>query len=65
MRYLVYKTFDDDSVYVEVALNSEETKPTGNFVAGSGLEETDTGNIYCYDEKTGEWVLWCSLKEEE
>lgn len=50
--------------YAEFAGNSDEDKPTG-VGAGSIFVETDTGDVYFFDEYTGEWVFQFSFQEQE
>lgn len=52
----------DAKNYVEIALNSNETKPTDMIAAGSVALETDTGKVYLFDETSG-WVLMKTIKE--
>lgn len=40
---------------------STDTKPTGQ-INGSTFYETDTGNLYVYDEEHDEWV--CPWEDE-
>lgn len=53
---------NDARNYVEIALNSLETKPTDMIAAGSVAVETDTGKVYMFDETSG-WVLFKTVKE--
>ncbi len=49
-------TRHDGSVYkCTLAGNSSETKPTAGIMTGSKFIETNTGNIYYFDETTGAW----------
>lgn len=41
--------------YVEIALNSTETKPTEMIADGSIALETDTGNLYIFSETAQSW----------
>lgn len=47
---------------IEFALNSTDTKPTGNLANGSTCIEVDTGNVYLWDEAEAAWVLQYSLQ---
>lgn len=48
--------------YYEIACDSSETKPTENIADGSIITETDTGNVYFFNEKTGSWVKQFSFQ---
>ena len=50
---------------IEIACESTDTKPTGNVITGSLAVEVDTGDIYLFSEKDGDWNKMCSIKEEE
>lgn len=60
MRKLVEKLFtresDANKYYVEISGDSTETKPTFNIVDGSIFTESDTGKVYFFNEKSGDWV---------
>lgn len=49
--------------YVEVALNSSETKPTEMISDGSIALETDTGKLFVFDEAAQSWIVYKTLKE--
>lgn len=49
--------------YIEIACNSEDTKPTEDIATGSVALEADTGDVYVYDEVSEAWVEMCSIKE--
>lgn len=46
----------DSATYLEVALDSTETKPAGNLADGSVCLETDTGKVFFYNENSASWV---------
>lgn len=48
--------------YVEIALDSTETKPTTGIADGSIATETDTGDVYFFNEKTSAWVKQFSFQ---
>lgn len=47
--------------YAEISCLSTDTKPT-IFAQGSIAVETDTGNVYFFDESSGEWVKQFSFQ---
>jgi hypothetical protein len=49
--------------YIEIALDSTETKPTEMVAAGSIALETDTGKVYVFNENTSAWILYKTVKE--
>lgn len=49
--------------YVEIAGASSETKPTTGIAAGSTFLETDTGDLYVFNEAGSAWVKLMTLKE--
>ena len=66
MRYLKHATQEiragEALLYVEIAGDSTETKPTAGIVDGSQFLETDTGDIYVFNERSAAWVKMFSLK---
>ena len=43
--------------YYEGYCDSQDTKPVGNtYAEGSTLIETDTGDVYFYNERLGQWI---------
>ena len=56
IRALVKKPFTDGLNYVELAGLSTDDKPTGGMVTGSKFTEVDTGDVYLYDEVSGDWA---------
>lgn len=69
MRYLQKRGVDgapgalDAKNYVEIALDSSETKPTNMIADGSVALETDTGTMYVFNEKSETWVEYKTVKE--
>ena len=49
--------------YVEMAGASTETKPATGIAAGSTFLETDTGDLYVFNEAGSAWVKFMTLKE--
>lgn len=66
MREIVCRHFvTEDGVqkyYKEIAGESSETKPTTNLISGSWFHETDTGDVYAFDETHSNWVLQFSFQ---
>lgn len=48
--------------YIELACDSSETKPTAGIADGSIATETDTGDVYFFNEKTSAWVKQFSFQ---
>ena len=46
---------------VNIVQTSADVRPTDGIAGGSLLKETDTGNLYTFDESTSEWVLICTV----
>lgn len=66
VRILVDKMHTNEKCYIEVSCLSTDTKPVGNFVTGSILNEVDTGKVYFYNEEANsgaEWVEQFSFQE--
>lgn len=42
--------------FVEIRGKSTEVKPTQYIADGSSFLETDTRQVYFFDEKTGKWI---------
>lgn len=59
-RIIVKRLQDDDVNYYEWAGTSLMSKPTIGCT-GSKFEEVDTGDVYAFNEVTGEWGLLCEL----
>ena len=62
MRELVNKIIKGNDRYVEISGDSEETKPTANIVDGSIFVESNTGDVYLFNEESGDWVKQFSLQ---
>lgn len=66
MRELVKHAYADENnvnlFYVELAGNSDETKPTTGIIDGSICTETDTGKVFFFNEDSGDWVEQFSFK---
>ena len=58
VRILVDKMHTGEKCYIEVSCLSTDTKPVGNFVTGSILNEVDTGNVYFYNEEAASGAEW-------
>jgi len=56
ITYVKQKSYDNDSIYIEIACESSDTKPTDGIATGSVAYEVDTGYIYMFSEKTSAWV---------
>ena len=50
MRIIEQKWMEHDKYYQEMAGKSTENKPTTGIVSGSLFMETDTGDVYVFDE---------------
>ena len=52
--------------YKEGTCDSTDTKPTGNAAKdvseGSSLVESDTGDVYFYNQKTDSWIMQFSFQ---
>lgn len=46
----------------EIFGTSDELKPTNGVAMGSTFTEVDTGDIFLFNETTGEWVNQFSLQ---
>ena len=44
-----------DANIVEIACLHDDTKPTEGIATGSLALEVDTGDIYAFDEVSGDW----------
>ncbi len=42
--------------YIEAAGLSTDTKPIGTIITGSLFMEADTGDVYVFDEESGDWT---------
>lgn len=56
MRTIETKWIEADKNYVELAGKSTESKPTTGIVTGSLFLESDTGDVYVFDETDVAWT---------
>ena len=56
MRIIDRKWMESDKYYIEAAGKSTESKPTTGIVSGSLYMETDTGDVYVFDETDVAWT---------
>lgn len=58
MRWIEVKPIQSGTgmLYAEIAGKSTENKPTENLVAGSLFMETDTGDVYVFEEESSTWT---------
>jgi hypothetical protein len=69
MRITLVKYYDIDPTtgavnrLIEGYCDSTETKPTTGIADGSTLLETDTGDLYVFNEAGAAWVKYMALKE--
>ena len=56
IRNIVERTVGDGLLYIEAAGASSDTKPTSGIVTGILFMESDTGNVYVYDEDGANWT---------
>lgn len=52
---------NDGKYYMEIACNSDETKPISMVAGGSIALETDTLDLYTFDERSETWMLTRNL----
>lgn len=66
MRELVVQLFAVESgvtkFYKEISGDSTETKPTADIIDGSIFAESNTGDVYFFNEKSGDWVKQFSFQ---
>lgn len=55
-RVIERKWIESGKDYVEMAGTSRESKPTTGIVSGSLFMETDTGDVYVFDETDVAWT---------
>ena len=55
VRILNARIVDGQTNYIECACLSTDTKPTANICTGSLALEADTGDVYAFDEVSGDW----------
>lgn len=56
MTTLVERIIKGNDRYVEISGDSTDTKPTANIVDGSIFAESNTGDVYFFNEESGDWV---------
>lgn len=56
IRAVVSKPFAGNLVYAEFFGLSGDTKPTAGIITGSKFTEADTGDVYLFDEVSGDWA---------
>ena len=56
VRILIDRAFDTALHYIEAVGLSADTKPTDGIVSGSIYTEVDTGNVYFFNDVSGQWV---------
>ena len=59
MRYISERIINDEVNFVVISGDSSETKPTANICDGSIFMESDTGDSYTFNEKSGTWIKAC------
>ena len=52
----------ENIVYKEISGDSTDTKPTAGICDGSLFVESDTGDVYFFNEKSGDWVQQFSFQ---
>lgn len=52
-----------DKWHSEMFCLSTDTKPTEDLLTGSAACEVDTGDVYLFDEESGEWIKQLSLQD--
>ena len=53
---VVAKAPDENLFYVEGSCTSTDTKPTDGIADGSIFIESDTGDVYFYNEDSETWI---------
>ena len=61
MKIIKQTVLNDGSFLVEAAGLSTDTKPTRNISTGSIATETNTGDVYMYNESSAAWAKICAL----
>lgn len=61
MKIYEQKTLDDGTFLVKAAGLSTDDKPTRNISTGSLATETNTGDVYMYNESVPGWAKICAL----
>ena len=52
----------ENITYKEISGDSTDTKPTAGICDGSLFVESDTGDVYFFNEKSGDWVQQFSFQ---
>ena len=52
----------ENITYKEISGDSTDTKPTAGICDGSLFVESDTGDVYFFNEKSGDWVKQFSFQ---
>ena len=61
VRITEQRIISDNANYVELSCLSTDTKPTANICTGILALEVDTGDVYAFDEVSGEWAQIAAL----
>ena len=61
MKVIKREVLDDGTYLIEAAGLSTDDKPTRNISTGSMATETDTGDVYMFEESSGSWAKICAL----
>ena len=61
MKIIEQKVLNDGTYLVKAAGLSTDTKPTRNISTGSIATETNTGDVYMYNESSSAWAKICAL----
>lgn len=56
VRIIETRYIAPDKSYIEAAGPSSATKPTAGIVSGSLFMESDTGDVYVFDETSTTWT---------
>lgn len=56
MRYLEKRIIAENIDFVVISGDSTESKPTDGICDGSVFMESNTGDSYTFNEKSGTWV---------
>ena len=52
----------ENIIYKEISGDSTDTKPTAGICDGSIFSESDTGDVYFFNEKSSDWVKQFSFQ---
>lgn len=61
MKIIKKEVLDDGKYLIECAGLSTDTKPTASVSTGSIATETNTGDVYMYNETSAAWAKICAL----